>query len=95
MLPQKLDYDKMLTTWAQQINPVIANLLVNGQLLKNIQLSTGVTVVNHRLGRQPQGWLLSAPKGPATVYQASQQPNPTLTLTVVSDADVTTDIWVY
>ena len=95
MLPQKLDYEKMLTTWAQQINPVIANLLINGILLKDQSLISGTTVINHKLGRIPQGWFLSAPKGPATVYQAAQQPNPTLTLTVVSDAALTTDVWVY
>lgn len=95
MLPQKLDYEKMLTTWAQQLNPVIANLLVNGILLKDQELINGTTVINHRLGRNPQGWFLSAPKGAAVVYQASQQPNPTLTLTVVSNAAITTDVWVY
>lgn len=95
MLPQKLDLPKMQTTWAQQLDPVIANLLVNGQLLKGIELNSGITVVNHRLGRQLQGWFLSAPKGPAIVSQASQQPNPTLTLTVNSTAAITTDMWVY
>lgn len=95
MLPQKLDLPKMQTTWAQQLDPVIANLLVNGQLLKGVELINGTTVVNHRLGRNLQGWFLSAPKGAATVFQASQQPNPTLTLTVVSDAAITTDMWVY
>lgn len=95
MLPQKLDLPKMQTTWAQQLDPIIANLLINGILLKDQSLINGTTVINHRLGRQPQGWFLSAPKGAATVYQAAQQPNPTLTLTVISNAAIMTDIWVY
>lgn len=95
MLPQRLPLDQMQVNWATQLDPVIANLLVKGQLLKNVMLNNGTTVINHRLGRTPQGWFLSAPKGAATVYEASKQPNATLTLTVVSDAAITTDMWVY
>lgn len=95
MLPRNLDLPKMITTWATQLDPVLANLLVNGQLLKDIRLINGTTVINHKLGRIPQGWFLSAPKGAAAVYQAAQQPNPTLTLTVVSNAAITTDLWVF
>lgn len=95
MLPRKQPWEMAQTTWAQALDPVISNLLVNGQLLKDIALSNGTTVINHKLGRQPQGWILSAPKGAAIVYQASQQPNPTLTLTVISNAAVMTDMWVF
>lgn len=85
----------MQQQWASQLNPVLQNLLVNGQLLTNQQLNNGTTVINHKLGRSPIGWFLSAPKGAATVYQAAQQPNPTLTLTLVSDAAVASDLWVF
>jgi hypothetical protein len=94
-LPQKLPLDQMQTKWASQINPALANILMQGQLLQNIELINGVTYIDHKLGRQPQGWFLSAPKGPATVYQAAQQTNPTLTLTLISDAAITSDLWVF
>jgi hypothetical protein len=95
MLPQKLDLPKMQTTWAQAINPILANLLVQGQLLKSQTLINGTTAIDHKLGRQPQGWFLVAPQASAIVYQASQQLNPTLTLTLISNADLLTDIWVF
>lgn len=95
MLPQQLALPQMQTTWAQQLNPIIANALVNGQLLPSIVLNNGTTVISHKLGRQPQGWFLVSPLGAATVYQAAQQPNPTLTLTLVSDAAITTSVWVF
>src|ERR1700689_5475665 len=94
-LPQQLTFPQLQTTWASQLNPVLANLLINGQLLPSIALNNGTTAINHKLGRQPQGWFLIAPQGAATVYQAAQQTNPTLTLTFVSDAAITTGFWVF
>ena len=94
-LAQKLTLDQMQTKWASQLNPVLANLLVKGQLLQSQKLINGTTVINHKLGRNPQGWFLVAPQASASVYQAPQQPNPTLTLTLISNAAVTTDLWVF
>lgn len=95
MLPQKLDLAKMQTIWAQALNPVIANLLLQGQLLSNQELITGTNAVNHKLGRNPVGWFLVSPQGPSVVYQEAYQPNPTLFLTLNSSADMTTGIWVF
>lgn len=94
-LPQKQPLSLMQTSWATQLDPVIANLLVQGQLLTGQTLINGTTVINHKLGRQPQGWFLVSPQASATVYQAASQPNPTLTLTLVSSAALTTSLWVF
>jgi len=94
-LPQKLPMDQMQTRWASQLNPVLTNLLVNGQLLTNIALSSGNTIIDHKLDRVPNGWFLVAPQGPAIVYQAAYQINPTLSLTLTSSAAILTDIWVF
>lgn len=94
-LPQKLPLDQMQTRWASQLNPVLANLLIQGQLLTNQSLINGDTVVNHKLGRTPQGWFIIAPNAAAAVFQTAYQPNPTLTLILTSNAAVTCDIWVF
>ena len=94
-LPQKLPYELHQTQWASQLNPLLANLLVQGMLLNGQNLATGVNVINHKLGRAPQGWFLVAPQAAAIVYQNALQPNPTLHLTLTSDADVLTSIWVF
>lgn len=95
MLPQKLDLAKMQTTWAQALNPIIANLLLQGQLLSNQELTTGTNTVNHKLGRNIIGWFLISPQGPAVIYQEAYQPNPSLFITLNSSADVVTGIWVF
>ena len=94
-LPQVSNVEQISSKWKSQLDPVLANLLINGQLLTNQVLINGTTVISHKLGRTPQGWFLVSPKAAALVYQAESQPNPTLTLSLTSDADVITNIWVF
>ena len=96
MLPQKLDLPKMQTTWAQALNPIIANALVQGQLLENQKLTSGITVINHRLGRKLTGWFPVRLNAAATIFD-NQDTNqtPQLTLSLTSNADVTCSIWVF
>lgn len=92
-LPQKLPYDLMLTTWATAINPLL-NLPPNqGLLLKNIPLINGVTVINHRLGKTMQGWVIIDQDANATIYRS--QPLNNLTLTVTSNAACNISLWVF
>lgn len=96
MLPQKLDLPKMQTTWAQQLDPVISNLLVQGQMLTGIALINGTTIVNHKLGRKLTGWFIVGINGAATVYdnQAANQMQD-LTLSLTSNAAATVNLWVF
>lgn len=96
MLPTKVTYDHMLTTWSQQLNPVVANPILSGQQLKNVLLINGTTQVNHGLQRTLQGWFIVRQRSAAAIHD--NQDNNTmqsLTLTLVSNAAVSVDIWVY
>jgi hypothetical protein len=95
MLPKKQSWEMAQTTWAQQLDPVISNLLVNGQLLTDQVLVSGTNAVSHKLGRTPQGWFLVSPQAAGTVYQTAYQINPTLTLTLTSSATIPCSIWVF
>jgi hypothetical protein len=96
MLPQKLDYEKMLTTWAQQLNPIIANPILNNGLLQNIVLKTGTNVINHKLGRKLIGWQTTRVRQPVGLHdEQDTNQTPQLTLVLVSDADVTIDLVVF
>lgn len=94
-LPKRLPKDQMETVWASEIEPILANLLVQGQLLSNVKLNNGSTVIDHKLGRKPIGWFLVAPQAAATVFQFASQPNPTLQLTLISNAAITSSLWVF
>ncbi len=92
-LPLRLPWEKAQDRWATDLNPVIDFAPTQGILLTNQALKDGVTVLNHLLGRQQQGWMITDINGPATIYRS--QPFNSLTLTLTSSAAVTCNIWVY
>lgn len=49
----------MQTQWASMINPVINTAIVQGNYLNNVALIVGPNSINHLLGRNYQGWILT------------------------------------
>lgn len=96
MLPQKQPLELMQTTWASQLDPIIANPLVKGNILQKISLVSGVNVINHKLGRKLQGWYTSRVRAAVQLYdtQDSNQ-TPDLTLVLVADAPAVIDLVVF
>jgi hypothetical protein len=96
-LPLKLPIDQMQTKWKSQIDPVLGNQLLQGQLLSGVVLNSGTpTVVNHGLGRKLVGWFVVGIDAAATIYdsQASNQ-TPQTTLILNSNAVCTVNLWVF
>lgn len=86
----------MQTRWASQLNPLLANPLTAGRLIRNVELSTGANTINHGLGRKLQGWVLTRLRAAAQIYDMQDSSIiPNLTLTLVSDANVAVDLWVF
>lgn len=99
-LPIQMTSDKNLlllqTTWASQLNPLLAAALLNGQVVKLVNLGVGTTQINHGLQRKLQGYFIVRQRGPANIYDTQDSnPNPTLTLALVSSAAVSVDIYVF
>jgi len=95
-LPQELPWHMADNRWASILNPIVANPANNSIILKNIELSVGTNVINHKLGRNLQGWQIIRKRASADIYDTqdtNQMPN--LTLTLVSDAIVTIDLAVF
>lgn len=94
-LPQKLDLPKMQTTWAQLIEPVLNNPIVQGNQLKQVQLSAGNNTINHKLGRNLQGYIVTAMY--SSYAQIYTQPSnfPELLLVLNASAPTIVDIYVY
>jgi len=84
------------TNWAQQLNPIIQDPMSNNVILKNVVLTTGLNVINHKLGRNLQGWVLVRQRASASIFDAQDSnPNTALTLYLNSNANVTVDIMVF
>lgn len=90
------DFQLMQNSWASKINPVISNPANNSNLLTGIELVIGSNLINHRLGRKLQGWIVVGINGAAQIYdQQADNRSPQLTLILVSDADVTVNLEVF
>ena len=110
-LPTKLTIDLMQTKWKSILDPVIANPLMSGHLIKNVLLPTGgVSVsVNHKLGRKLIGWIIvrnravngvNSPGFICDLQDQNQQPELTLVLTNIDPfggitTDANLDIYVF
>lgn len=95
-LPQELQWNDADNKWASILNPIVSNPANNSLILKNQSLTTGANVINHKLGRILQGWIIVRQRALASVYD-TQDTNqmPQLTLNLVSSANVTVDIEVF
>lgn len=95
-LPLKIPWAQADTKWASQINPIIANPLLDGRLVSNQPLINGVTAINHGLARPLKGWFLVGINANATIHdnQATNQ-HPELTLSLTSNAVCTVNLWVF
>jgi len=99
----------MLTNWSGTLNPLLANLLTQGQLLQSVPLVSGSNPVNHKLQRKLIGWYVTRRRqfkvtGTPTAYDiydtqdSNQTPELTLTLTSsqgTSTNPVLVDLWVF
>lgn len=100
-LPTFQTPDRTLTllqsNWATLLNPVLAQPIVQGQVLENVALVTGNNVVNHKLGRKLQGWWIVRQRGVAASFYDTQDSNPTpgVNLYLHSSAAVSVDIFVF
>jgi hypothetical protein len=75
---------------AAAFNPTVTNQPV---LLKAVPLVSGLNKINHTLGRNLQGWSIRRQRSAATFYDTQDSnPNPNLTLWLVSSAAVVVDI---
>lgn len=90
-----LQIDLFQTKLKSQLDPVLSNLLVQGQQINNIALGPGVTAVNHLLGRMQLGWSIADINGPATIWRSQPFTSTTLTLNCSSFALVTLSLWVW
>lgn len=86
----------MQTRWASILNPVLSNELLNGHVLENVELISGVNVINHQLGRPLQGWLLVRQRAAGTVYDQQDSASfPTLNLVLNASAPMKVNIYVF
>lgn len=92
-LSTRLDPDQLQARWASQLNPLLANPANAMSILDNVVLKIGNNVINHKLGKVQQGWIITDIQGVSSIYRSAPFNN--LTLTLNSSAAVTVSIGVF
>lgn len=89
------DKDLMLmqNSWKSKIDPALELPMTKGFIIPNVILNVGVNVINHKLGRKQQGWIISDINAAATLFRSAAFNDTTLTLT--SNAVALANIWVF
>lgn len=100
MLPifstQDKDVALLQTSWAKEINPVLGNPISSGSVLTHLVLASGDNVINHKLGRKLQGWIVVGNTAAVSFYDkqaANSMPQKTLVLN--ASGAVTINLYVF
>ena len=75
-------------------NELTTNPLLDGVLLKDIDLTTTETLVNHTLGRLPQGWIIIKKDAAQDVYESGTTLQQRF-LSLTAGGAVTVSLWVF
>ncbi len=93
-LPQKLPLELMQTKWAAQLNPLLANPIMQGLAIYSITLNANVPkTIATTLSRMQLGWFLIDNMASCNVWRT--QPFNSQNITLESSADTTISIWVF
>ncbi len=84
------------TSWAAELDPVLANPISQSRILTNQVLKAGMNTINHGLGRKLQGWIVIGINGVSTIYDSqSSNPMAQLTLLLSASSPVTISLLVF
>ena len=56
--PQDQEFNRLQDSVEQAVNPIIDSRIVDGVYIKEVDLSTADTFVEHKLGREPLGFIV-------------------------------------
>lgn len=94
-LSTNLSWDMANNQWATSLNQLLSIAILSGTSINGVVLNavTGITTINHGLGRTMQGWFVTDINAAITVFRS--QPLNDKTLTLTSSGGATVNLWVY
>ena len=78
----------MQTRWKSLLDPILENPINSISIIDNVALVIGNNVINHRLGRKQQGWLILDIDAASTIYRSADFNDKTLTLNASAAATI-------
>lgn len=90
------DLNKTQDNLVRTLNPVFNTPILAGNLLQLVPLVIGPNTIDHLLGRKLIGWMITRQRALANIYDIQDSNKmPTSTLILISDANVTVDLYVF
>lgn len=78
------------------LRPILASSIGNGVLLTNIELASGANEVEHKLGREPQGYLVVQKDANESVWDSqSTNTRKRIILSLNTSGACTVSLWVF
>jgi hypothetical protein len=91
-LPILHSFSALCSQWKAILDQLLVKPIVDGNLLTGIILQSGNNTINHKLGRQIQGWIICDINAAATIYRSAWS---TEIIVLNSSAKVTVNLWVF
>lgn len=86
------EFNRLQSNLATALIKFFNNPFLNGAILEDQALINGTTIIQHGLGRQMQGWVVTNINASASIYSTGMTSK---TLTLVSSADATISLYVF
>lgn len=87
--------EKLVTVTERAFEPLLRTPILDGVLLENVALATGVNRIPHKLGRKHRGWWITDAVAAVTIYRSSGAALPDQFLTLVASGPATVSVWVF
>ena len=95
-LSSSLPWELARNKWSSELNPIIANPIVNGSILQNITLVSGLNVINHKLGQNLLGYVVIMKSANVAIYDSqTKNQTPQLTLQLISSGPAVINLYVF
>lgn len=87
-----LELQQLQSNMQRAIDPLIKCLIIDGVLVKNVQLSATATQVPHNLQRKINGWMIADINANQNVWKTVDDER---FLTLIASGAVTCSLWIY
>lgn len=86
------ELDQVQTNVEQVLTPIATIPQNDGAAIRQVKLLTGINRIAQPLTRKPLGWYVTDKDTTADIYRSAWDSR---TVTLVTDNDVTVDIWIF
>ena len=93
--------NQSITQTQSNVNTAVRQIanspIIDGVLIKNIDVGTTDTVINHKLGREPLGWIIVRKNEAGEIYESTTVNNNREKFLLLRGSTATTDtnFWIF